>query len=260
MKVLDYFSLRGKVAIVTGGYGYLGKAFSEALCEAGATVYVAARDKKKFCDAFANKEGIEFLDFDISSTESIKTGFKTVFEKDGHIDILVNNAFYLSGQFPEEITDEDIIRSFDGVAGSVYRCIREILPYMRENKYGSIINIASMYGIVVPDFRMYEGVCKSSFNSPLYGASKASVIQLTKFFAEYLIKDNIRVNAIAPGTYPSTKVQENEEFVKRLSEHNPAGRIGKPEDLKGTLVYLASDASKYLIGQTIQVDGGWTIW
>lgn len=260
MKVLESFSLDGKIAIVTGGYGYLGKAFSEALCEAGARVYVAARDKDKFLKTFEDNDNIVFLDFDISSTESIKNGFKKVFDKEGHIDILVNNAFYLSGQFPEEITDEDILRSFDGVAGSVYRCIREIIPYMREQGMGNIINIASMYGIVVPDFRMYEGSCKSSFNSPLYGASKASVIQLTKFFAEYLIKDNIRVNAIAPGTYPSTKVQENKEFVKRLSEHNPTGRIGKPEDLKGTLVYLASDASRYLIGQTIQVDGGWTIW
>jgi NAD(P)-dependent dehydrogenase (short-subunit alcohol dehydrogenase family) len=146
------------------------------------------------------------------------------------------------------------------VLGSVFRSIREVMPYMKMTGMGNIINIASMYGIVVPDFRLYEGECLGSFNPPQYGAAKAGVIQLTKYFAEYLIPFNIRVNAISPGTFPSKSTQKNKEFIRRLSSKNPANRIGVPDDLKGTLVYLASDASKYVIGQNIQVDGGWTLW
>jgi gluconate 5-dehydrogenase len=131
---------------------------------------------------------------------------------------------------------------------------------MRGQKSGNIVNIASMYGVVVPDFKVYDGDCKPNFNPPQYGASKAGVIQLTKFFGEYLIGDNIRVNAISPGPFPSPSVQKNEEFVNCLAGKNPSRRIGNPEDLKGALLFLASDASKYVVGQNIQVDGGWTIW
>lgn len=260
MNVLDSFKLSGKVAVITGGYGYLGRAFSLALEEAGAYVIVGGRNEEKFKNVFSSIKNIEYHYLDISDTESIRHCFAEVSQKFGSIDILVNNAFYLGGQFPESTTDEELTRSWDGLIGSVYRCIREVIPFMKSQQSGNIINIASMYGLIVPDFRLYEDSCRKFFNSPQYGASKAAIIQLTKYFAEYLIPDNIRVNAIAPGSYPSEFVQQNKEFVKRLAEHNPMRRIGQPEDLKGVLVFLASDASKYMIGQTIQVDGGWTIW
>lgn len=260
MNVIESFSLKNKVAIVTGGYGYLGKAFVHSLHEAGAKVIVAGRDKHKFEAAFPDASGIYFQYLDISSTESIRHCFADVNCIYGSIDILVNNAIYLSGQFPEEVTDEDLTYSFDGIIGSVYKCIRGVIPYMREQKSGSIVNIASMYGVVVPDFKVYDDNCKSNFNPPQYGASKAGVIQLTKFFGEYLIGDNIRVNAISPGPFPSSSVQSNQEFVSRLAQKNPSRRIGDPEDLKGALLFLVSDASKYVVGQNIQVDGGWTIW
>ncbi len=260
MNVLESFSLKNRIAIVTGGYGYLGKAFVQSLHEAGAKVIVAGRDEQKFELAFPDTADIYFYPLDISNTESIKKCFTDVNNIYGNIDILVNNAVYLSGQFPEEVSDKDLAYSFDGIIGSVYKCIREIIPYMREQKSGNIVNIASMYGVVVPDFKVYDDDCKSNFNPPQYGAAKAGVIQLTKFFAEYLIGDNIRVNAISPGPFPSSSVQKNEEFVSRLAGKNPSRCIGKPEDLKGALLFLASDASKYVVGQNIQVDGGWTIW
>lgn len=260
MNVLESFSLKNKVAIVTGGYGYLGKAFVQSLNEAGAQVIVAGRDKQKFESVFSDTTDIYFYHLDISNTESIRKCFADVNSIYGSIDILVNNAVYLSGQFPEKVSDKDLAYSFDGIIGSVYKCIREVIPYMREQKSGNIVNIASMYGVVVPDFKVYDGDCKSNFNPPQYGASKAGVIQLTKFFGEYLIGDNIRVNAISPGPFPSFSVQKNQEFVNRLAGKNPSRRIGNPEDLKGALLFLASDASKYVVGQNIQVDGGWTIW
>lgn len=260
MNVLESFSLENKVAVVTGGYGYLGKAFVQSLHEAGAKVIVGGRDEPKFEAAFPDAADICFHPLDVSSTESIKRCFADVNRMSGSIDVLVNNAAYLSGQFPEEISDKDLAFSFDGVIGSVYKCIREVIPYMREQQSGNIVNIASMYGVVVPDFNVYEGDCLSNFNPPQYGASKAGVIQLTKFFGEYLIGDNIRVNAISPGAFPSSSVQEDKEFVSRLAIKNPSRRIGTPEDLKGALLFLASDASRYVVGQNIQVDGGWTIW
>ena len=257
---MHLFSLKGKVAIVTGGYGYLGHAFVEALQEAGATVVVGGRSYDKFERVFAGKERIVFFSMDISKTVQIRDCFRRVFDEYGHIDILVNNAIYLSGQFPEEITDDDLSYSFDGTLSSVFRCIREVIPYMKQAKGGNIVNIASMYGLVAPNFKVYDGACRKNFNPPQYGAAKAGIVQLTKFFAEYLIPYGIRVNSISPGPFPSIKVQEDQEFIKRLSESNPSGRIGNPEDLKGAIVYLTSNASRYVVGQNLHVDGGWTIW
>lgn len=259
MNILDSFSLKGKVAIVTGGYGNLGSAMTDALLEAGAKVVVAGHNKKSFDKLYVVSDTLDYVEINILDSQSIKKGLKQVHSKWGHIDVIVNNATCLDGQMPEEITDEQLEYSFNGILGSAYKMMRESIPYLEETR-GNIINIASMYGIVVPDFELYEGVCKPYFNPPQYGAAKAGVIQLTKYFAEYLAPRHIRVNSISPGTFPSKEIQKNSEFVRRLAAKNPAKRIGTPEDLKGTVVFLASDASNYLIGQNLQVDGGWTIW
>lgn len=257
---MQSFKLDGKVAVVTAGYSHLGKAFTEALAEAGATVVVAGRKKEKFDELFSEGKNVFFERIDIMDTESIKSCYANVFDGFGSIDILVNNATTLKGsRFFEEITDEDWKFSLDGVAGSVFRTIKEVVPYM-EKRGGSIVNIASMYGFIAPDFRMYEGDYIHQFNPIHYGAGKAAVIQMTKYLAEYLLKYNIRVNAISPGTFPSKATQQFPEFVKKLADHNPMNRIGEPDDLKGAVVFLASDASSYIIGQNIQVDGGWNIW
>lgn len=261
MNTLDLFSLNGKTAIVTGGCGWLGQAMVESLSDAGATVYVAGTSFEKYKSIYGYDNPIKFVAIDIMSSESIKEAFQSVTTQEGHIDILVNNAAHIegAGKLPEDITDEEWSGCQEGVMGSVFKCIREIIPFMSVNG-GSIINIASMYGIVSPSLSMYDDVCAPFLNPVDYGAGKAGVVQMTKYFGAYLINRGIRVNAIAPGTFPSPKVQENKEFVRRLSEKNPAQRIGVPADMKGTVLYLASDASRYVVGQTIQVDGGWTIW
>lgn len=261
MNVIESFSLKGKVAVVTGGAGHLGTAMSEALHEAGAIVAVIELTKEKFDDKFAGKDKYFFVECDISSTEDIQNSYKKIMEKFGRIDVLVNNAVYLKGGgcLPEQINDEMWAISADGVLGSVFRCIREVIPYM-EKTGGSVVNIASMYGVVAPDLSLYNDVCSPYLNPINYGALKAAVIQLTKYFGAYLIEKGIKVNSITPGTFPSPKVQENKEFISRLSKKNPANRIGKPEDMKGPVLFLSSKASAYLVGQNIIVDGGWTIW
>lgn len=262
MNVLDSLSLKGKTAVVTGGAGHLGSAMTEALNEAGANVVVFARSKEKFETKFGGRDNILFFEGDIASSDSVKACYEFTIDCFGHIDILVNDAVFLKGGgcLPEKIDDTILNISADGIFSSTFRCIREVIPYMEKQGSGKIINIASMYGVVTPNLSMYSDVCSAYLNPIHYGALKAAVLQMTKYFGAYLITKGINVNAITPGTYPSPKVQQNEEFVRRLSAKNPAGRIGVPEDVKGAVVFLASQASNYVVGQNIIIDGGWTLW
>ncbi len=256
MNVLDSFKLDGKVAIVTGGYGHLGRAFVEALHEAQAKVYVAARNRDRFLDVFKDTENVEFVYLDILDTNSIKEAFSVVYNENGKIDVLVNNAVSLD--FGSAFMDDETWnRGINGVLNSVFRCIREVVPYMK--KGSSIVNISSMYGIVSPDFRIYNGF-EQFMSPPHYGVAKSGVIQMTRYYAVKLAERGIRVNCISPGPFPSQSIQKFEGFVENLKDKVPLGRIGKPEDLKGALVLLASDASSFITGHNLVVDGGWTIW
>lgn len=257
---MNLLSLAKKNVLITGGYGYLGKAISEGLAEAGANVVVLAKSEEKFNIAFFDSpflKKIRFQYFDISDTNSIKEGFKTLQNKLGKIDVLVNNAFYTKGQSPENMSDEDWSFGIDGNLNATYRCIREIIPYLKENG-GKIINVSSMYGIVSPDFTIYEN--NGFLNPPHYGAAKAGILQLTRYFACYLGKYNIQVNAITPGAFPSEEVQKHTDFISDLKNKSPLKKIGKPEDLKGSFILLSSEASNFITGQNIIIDGGWTAW
>ncbi len=256
------FSLRGKVAVVTGGYGHLGKGFCKGLSDAGASVVVAGPHHNKFKDAFEreNNPKIIFEQMDVAFEGSIKAAFEKIYKKTGRIDVLVNNAFYSKGSGdPAEMSSSDFECGIDGTLNSVFRCIKLVVPYMKRMKKGSIINISSMYGVVSPDFKIYEGH-KEYFSQPNYDAAKAGVIQLTRYYAVYLAGYGIRVNCISPGSFPKPEVMEQKEFAQRLLAKVPMGRLGRPEDLEGAAVFLASDASSYMTGQNIIIDGGWTAW
>lgn len=141
---------------------------------------------------------------------------------------------------------------------SVFRMIKAAFPALKET-CGTILNIASMYGIVAPDHRLYDG--KKYANPPSYGAAKAGVLQLTRYLSSFLSPHGIRVNAISPGPFPYESTQkENPAFIERLAGKNPMNRIGKPFELKGAAALLCSDAASYITGQNISVDGGWTAW
>jgi gluconate 5-dehydrogenase len=255
------FNLKEKVVIITGGYGHLGTAATESLLFHGATVYVLGRDEAKFIQAFKNsectKEKLFFESCDISKTEDIKKAFFNIEKKEGKIDVLINNAAYLKGQSPEKMTDDEWETGVDGSLNCVFRCIREIIPYFKKKDSGKIINVSSMYGVVAPQFEIYDDF-PAFLNPPHYGAAKAGVIQLTKYYASYLGKDGIQVNTITPGPFPSEAVQQTTGFVKALESKTCLNRVGKPEDLAGSFVFLASDASNFITGQNIVVDGGWT--
>lgn len=264
-EITELFNLKNRNAIVTGGYGHLGKGIVDALLSCGCNVIVAGRSKEKYLKAFDEYSGNShhFLEIDIMSSESIEKCFSEAHKRFGDIDILINNAYSVKGNSQEKMSDNEWNYTMEGVVGSTFKTIRAIIPYMKQQYTGKIINITSMYGIVSPDFEnLYTGDnCEKLTNPPHYGAAKAAMIQLTKYYAALLGKYNIYVNAISPGPFPNKMIQkENPEFINRLKSKNPLNKVGTPQDLAGVIALLSSSASDFITGQTFQVDGGWTIW
>jgi len=259
--MIHTFDLTEKIILITGGYGYLGKAATESLVYHGGTVYVLGRSEEKFESAFKHhperNKRLHFQQCDVSKTESIREAYSVINKREKAIDVLINNAFYLDGQHPLTMTDDEWEEGIDGTLNSVFRCIREAIPFLGKSDTPRIINVSSMYGVVAPDFSVYEDY-QEMLNPPHYGAAKAGVVQLSRYYASYLGKQGITVNTITPGPYPPPSVQEKRKFISLLSEKTLLKRIGKPEDLAGAFVFLASDASSYITGQNIVVDGGWT--
>ncbi len=259
----ELFSLAGKTAIVTGGAGYLGKAVSEGLAEAGATVYIVSSNEMKcrdLAEKIAKKTASKCFGkyIDIRNEASVKTCLEQIFEAAGSIDILVNNAAFSSPGPLITMSEKDWLEGMDGTINGTFRCTKAVLPYMMDQQRGSIINMSSMYGVVSPNPEVYGD---SGMDNPAnYGAGKAAMNQFTRYIACHYGKHGIRANTVSPGPFPSPSVQANTNFIKRLEEKNPLGRIGKPEDLKGIMVLLASAASAYITGENISVDGGWTAW
>ncbi|MDR1884375.1 MAG: SDR family oxidoreductase [Prevotella sp.] len=259
----NLFSLKEKVALVPGGAGYLGEAICETLAELGANLYIASRSKHKcvnYAKALADKYPIKTIGnaLDITNIDSIKENIDSCISEFGQIDILVNDAWSGNKNTFESISYDDWNYDINVCLNGVFYTIKEVVPYLYKT-HGVILNIASMYGHIAPDYKIYDG--KKYANPPSYGAAKAGIIQLTKYLSSFLSEKNIRVNSISPGPFPFESTQEeNKEFIKILANKNIIGRIGEPDDLKGAVALLCSDASKYMTGQNICVDGGWAVW
>jgi NAD(P)-dependent dehydrogenase (short-subunit alcohol dehydrogenase family) len=256
MRDVYKIELSGKTVAITGGYGYLGRAIVASLVSHGGRVFVLGRDESRHTNAFGTSE-VGFVSCDVANSKSITHALQEVCDQSGSIDTLVNNAFYSEGQSPLSMTDEQWATGIDGTLGNVFRCIRAVIPFMIKQKEGKIINVSSMYGMIAPDFSIYNESPRF-LNPPHYGAAKAGVLQLTRYYASYLGGFGIKVNAVSPGTFPSDKVMDDKAFIKKLEEKTCLKRVGKPEDLAGIFVFLASDAANYITGQNFTVDGGWT--
>lgn len=257
MKVLELFRLDGKVALVTGASSGLGVVMAEALAEAGAHVALSARREERL-KAVAEKlrsEGYhaEVFPCDVTLEKDVKRTIKAVVEKMGSIDILVNNAGVTTASPSTEMRVEDWKKVLDVNLTGMFLCSREAAREMiRAGRGGKIINVSSVYGLMAD----------ATPEAP-YFASKAGVIGLTKQLALEWAPHRINVNAIAPGFFPSEMTAPFIEDLDALSytlSRIPLHRIGLPNDLKGVVVFLASDASNYITGQVIVVDGGWTLW
>jgi NAD(P)-dependent dehydrogenase (short-subunit alcohol dehydrogenase family) len=258
----DLFSLSGRSVLVIGGAGYLGEAICESYAELGANVIIASRNGEK-CRELANRLQKQFggehlgLDIDILNINSIISTLSEVKLKYGKLDVLVNNAWSGKKNSFDSISYSDWDYDINMCLNAVFYTIKEAVPMLKETK-GVIINTASMYGHVAPDYRIYDG--DKFANPPSYGAAKAGLIQLTKYLASFLSPHQIRVNAVSPGPFPFPQTLKDEAFKSHLSGKTMIGRTGVPDDLKGTYALLASDASKYMTGQNICVDGGWAAW
>lgn len=259
----DLFSLHGKVIMVSGGAGHLGSALTEGFVQYGARVYIVSPNTEKnahYADKLSKNFGVPvfYETMDVTNADSVTKTTSLILQKEQKVDVLVNNAYQGNPGDVLNASEEDWITSFDGSIHSTYRLTKAVLPAMIRQQTGSIINIASMYGVVSPNPEIYGGSGQN--NPPHYGAAKAAIIQFTKYIAAHYGKDGIRANAISPGPFPTEAVQENKSFIQELNRKNPLGRIGSPNELKGTAVLLASEASSYITGQNICVDGGWTVW
>jgi gluconate 5-dehydrogenase len=262
--VSELFSLKGKVAFVTGGAGHLGFPMSEALSEAGAHVVIASRDDDK-CRAAAEKLSAAGpraigLKLDAAAEPSIAAAVEAALRQFGRIDVLINNAYSAAyHRSPEDMPLDVFESALRGNITAYYAMIKACLPHLRRNGAGSIINIASMYGMVSPHFDIYRD---SKVYSPVhYHATKGAVLQVTRYFAGYLARENVRVNAISPGAFPNPGIQAAEPaFVEELRKQAPMDRVGRPHELKGAVLFLASEASSFVTGHNLVVDGGWTIW
>lgn len=257
-------SLKGKTAVITGGAGYLGTAMSETLAELGANLVLASRDQpkcQKKCDEIMEKNDGSIravgLELDLLKKGSAKQFLDKVHESFDPIDILINNAWSGNKNSWESISDEDWEYDINMSLNSVFRLTKAAFPDLKASR-GVILNIASMYGHIGPDYRIYDG--KEFANPPSYGAAKAGVLQFTRYLASFLSPYGIRVNALSPGAFPHPPTQKHEGFMQKLGSKNPMNRIGQPEELKGAVALLCSDAGSYITGQNLCVDGGWAIW
>ncbi|HLF07216.1 MAG TPA: SDR family oxidoreductase [Thermoplasmata archaeon] len=262
------FDLTGKIAVVTGGSGKLGVPICEALAEAGAEVVIGARDLRSARKIAARISGetpgrrVQALTLDATREPSVKRFFAAIKQRFGCIDVLVNAAYSAETAPPERMTAAQFRSALDGALTSSFICSRAAARLMTPKRGGSIVNIGSIYGLVSPDARIYG---KTRLNNPPhYGAAKAGVIQLTKWLATHHAGRRIRVNCVSPGGFYDPGLRKRTDydsvFVKNYVSRTPLGRMGEPDDIKGAVLFLASDASRWVTGHNLVVDGGWTIW
>ena len=261
MHIQELFNLSNKVAIVTGGAGWLGSAMSEGLAQAGATVVIVNKNAGKLGNILSNftKDlNISGIAADVMDDKSLRTCINRIATKHGRLDILVNCAVADSRLNINNARFEDFDAEFhNGPAAYAIAC-QQAAIHMRKTGGGSIINMGSKSGVVADNLEVLEDLPSDSLIA--YGSGKAAIIHMTRYMAVYWAKDNIRVNCISPGPFPNETIQRDmPELTKRLAEQTPLGRLGKPFELKGVVVFLASEASSYITGQNILVDGGWTI-
>ena len=260
--IKELFSLGGKVAVVTGGAGLLGSEMSTALAEAGAHVIIADRDVDNCCKRAEeisrdNPEAMA-IRTDVTDESLVQNMVDETVNKFGRLDILVNCAGeYERGKF-EEMSLDVWNMCISSYLTSIFTCTQKAMPVMKKQGGGNIINISSMYGMIGPDFRVYGDSGRDS--PPHYNAAKGGVIQFTRYCASYLAPYNIRVNTISPGSFPVVDPEKNREFLGQLGGKSMLDRVGEPWEMKGIVVFLASDASSYITGQNIAVDGGVTAW
>ena len=249
------FTLNDKVAIVTGGNGGIGLGMARGLAKAGAHIAIFGRNPEKNASAVqeiqAHNVQATAHEVDVTSAESIEEAVADVVDRYGHLDILVNNAGMNISTRPEALREEDWHTVMDTNVTSAFLCSKTCYPHLKKAGHGKILNCGSMYSIFGSHF------------STAYGASKGAVVQLTRSLATTWANDNIQVNCFLPGWIDTDLTAGGKKRMPELEgnvlNRTPAGRWGDPSDLEGIAVFLASDASNFITGTAIPIDGGYSI-
>ena len=276
-KIKNLFDLENKVIVITGGSGFLGSEFSFAFSDVGAIPVILDKNEKslkilekKF---FTKRRKGSFFLVDINNERKVNEIVSLIIKKYKKIDCLINAAALTMNDMIksknkvfekfEKYDFELWKKSLNGHLSGIFIVTKSVANYMLKRKRGSIVNIASDVGIISPDHRIYEpnkrykykGV---DFNTPIaYSVAKSGIISMTRYLATYWAKKGIRVNCISPaGVYK----KHNKKFVEQLSQRIPLGRMAKPYELNGAIIYLCSNASSYVTGHNLVVDGGKTTW
>lgn len=256
----DPFDLDSRVAVVTGGAGLIGRGLVEGLAGAHAKVVVADVNLESADEVAAElrRDGLSVssVELDISDYDSISRCVDQVVAAAGSLDVWVNSAYPKTAGATRDLEDVSLEAwraDVDAHLNGYGFCCREAARAMLSGSGGSIINVGSMYGIVAPDFAIYEGLDMTT--PAAYAAIKGGIISLTRFLASYYGKHGIRVNCVSPGGIANN---QPELFVQRYVSRTPLGRMGTPQDVAGAVVFLASDAAAYVTGHNMVVDGGWT--
>ncbi len=262
----DLFDLTGRVALITGSAGILGPQFAAGLGAHGARLAMTDRDGeacRRAAQAVREETGAEVLalPLDVADEAAVARVVAEVLGVLGEIGILINAAASKSPGYFRPLPEYDRGDWEQVMAANLtgmFLVTKHVVPHMIERKWGSVINIASMYGVVGPDPSLYIGswYLDQEINTPpIYAATKAGVIGFTRYLATTLAVHGIRANTVSPGGVESG---QNPTFLERYAERSPIGRMARREELRGPIIFLASDASSYVTGHNLIVDGGWT--
>lgn len=249
------FSVKNRVVVVTGAAGQLGSTICQAFKEAGSKVI--GIDANVPDNKIAK---IDYIKTDITKKNEVFGAFQRIIKKHKTCDVLINNAGVSTFEPFEKRTEETFDWVMDVNLKGTFFCIQSYMNLFDKFKFkaGSIINIASVYGIIIPDFRIYTDCSRK--NSEIYGATKAGIIQLTRYFAVHLADRHIRVNAVSPGGIFNQSKPQGKDFIKNYSFRCPMKRMARDKEVVGALIYLASDAASYTTGANIVIDGGMSCW